>query len=316
MNTTTEKKFASSLNSETRKISDFLSKEYSLDEILALVLELNHQESNLITDLQNRLGNIKFHKSVQTLCDKISKTAPASLLAEAQKQLDTLNDTQSEKQPTAATLKKAADLHLFIRLLTPYATLFKRCTEAAKQSNFEQIKQIFAQTVTDGRVYDEDRLYLLQTIKHVTFILKNKISLTYRDIFLFAIAFNSDFSDEIALYQKQTDLLLSTYKAISDPAMAQKVKEICYKFIAEVFKRHNILSASLILFPFWGGWISRETYELFSHNLNYLDKFGLKELVLTETLKLYKEVEKKFATNEPLSESDKYVISLYNELKK
>ena len=145
---------------------------------------------------------------------------------------------------------------------------------------------------------------------------KHKLNLRYDHLLQLKLALNPEFSDEIEIFQAQTDLLIGTYGASNDPRIATASKDICYKFIEAIFNKHNLLSGKLIIFPFLGGWISLETHDLLIHNKAALTKYGLNELVFYQTLPLYKEVEKKIAQEKELSSSDKYVLSLYKHFRK
>ncbi len=306
------------LKNVTRRIFRYLEqeKDYSLDELYSFLLDANNKEKTIINEIKERLSKVKLYKRVQEITPKIGSEAPEILVQTAKQQWKKIvNNT--EIIPSNKAIKTSADLHLLIKALNSYETLFSRMLNRLYQDvDFEAALHEMDKTILVGRIYDERRLYLQQTIKHLQFIQKHKLNLRYDHLLQLKLALNPEFSDEIEIFQEQTDLLIGTYGASSDPRIATASKDICYKFIEAIFNKHNLLSGKLIIFPFLGGWISLETHDLLIHNKAALTKYGLNELVFYQTLPLYKKVEKKIAQEKELSSSDKYVLSLYKHFRK
>ena len=301
----------------TRRVSRYLmiEKNYTPDEIMAFILELNNLELNLISSLKNRCGKIKFCPFVQQLAGKISRMPPESIACEA-RNMHKLISSSPDKNDNKVTLQNSAGLQLFIKLLQPYENLYAKIIDKLFfREDFNAALHMAEQCILEGKIYDERRLYIQQTIKHLNFIQHNRLELKADHLLLLKIALNADFADDISIYQDQTELLLNTYGASSDPRITTAAKKICYDFIGNIFQKHKILSGSLIIFPFLGGWISRETHELFLRHKTYLEEQGLKILVYYQTLPLYRKVEEKISDGKPLEDSDKFVLSLYKNFR-
>ncbi len=301
----------------THRVSRYLmiEKNYTPDEIMAFILELNNLELNLISSLKNRCGKIKFCPLVQQLTGKISRMPPESIACEA-RNMHKLISSSPDKNDNKVTLQNSAGLQLFIKLLQPYENLYAKIIDKLFfREDFNAALRMAEQCILEGKIYDERRLYIQQTIKHLNFIQHNRLELKADHLLLLKIALNADFADDISIYQDQTELLLNTYGASSDPRITTAAKKICYDFIGNIFQNHKILSGSLIIFPFLGGWVSRETHELFLRHKTYLEEQGLKILVYYQTLPLYRKVEEKISDGKPLEDSDKLVLSLYKNFR-
>lgn len=306
------------LKNVTRRIFRYLEleKHYSVDELLGFLLEANSKEKTIINEIKIRLSKVKLYKRVQDFAQRIGSDTPEILVLAAKEEWKKIvNNT--ETIPSNKAIKTSADFHLLIKALEAYETLFPRMLNRLYQDvDFEAALHEMDKTILVGKIYDERRLYLQQTIKHLQFIQKHKLNLRYDHLLQLKLALNPEFSDEIEIFQEQTDLLIGTYGASSDPRITTASKDICYKFIEAIFNKHSLLSGKLIIFPFLGGWISMETHDLLIHNKAALTKYGLNELVFYQTLPLYQKVEKKIAQGKELSSSDKYVLSLYKHFRK
>ncbi len=309
--------FVLSLPPVSQKITRFFlrEKELTLDEIISFTSELNAKELNIRSLLCKRIGNIKFHSFLQPLCRKVSKNIdPQEIITEAYCLLNNYRHNFQENEWMIVNL----DLKLFIKLLSPYANLFNQALLLTIDDRHQDITEYFANVfailskiILDGKIYDEKRLYLLQTIKHLDFWQNNKLELSKINIPQLWIALNPEFSGELKIFHKQVEILNKTYGASTENSTTQKIKEINYHFISKIFRMGDKPCGALVQFPFLGGWISDETYHLFRDNKAFLDRFNLSDLVFSYLKPLYLELERKLQDGYVMSPSDGNITMLY-----
>ena len=200
------------LKNVTRRIFRYLEleKNYTPDELFSFLLEADNKEKTIINEIKIRLSKVKLYKRVQDMTKRIGSDTPEILVHAAKEEWKKIvNNT--ETIPSNKAIKTSADFHLLIKALSSYETLFPRMLNKLYQDvDFEAALHEMDKTILVGRIYDERRLYLQQTIKHLQFIQKHKLNLRYDHLLQLKLALNPEFSDEIEIFQAQTDLLIGT----------------------------------------------------------------------------------------------------------
>lgn len=197
----------------------------------------------------------------------------------------------------------------FYTLLTLYQNRIKRFDETAyteltqNSAKIEEIVTRFTQEEKERDLAVEDMLYIIQTIKHINFY-RRRGQLPSPE--LLKTALDSRYADAPKILDEQAKLVLSTYNAYKDEFLAEKVKQICYTFIAESFKTAKRAHPQLIAFLFLGKWISEETFILLKDSYPMIMTMGMAPLILAELKKITLAI-----TDETkLTDTHKYAITL------
>lgn len=150
---------------------------------------------------------------------------------------------------------------------------------------------------------NENKLYVIQTLKHIRFLQDCDIPATLE---LLRIGLNAKFSYDPEVLDAQSEVVMKTYKAVKDPGEAYRIKMFCYDFIAQSFITAERTDANLIKFFFLGGTVSEETFRTLFASYKAIHKNSMEPLVYNPIKPLAEKVIKKSI----LSDSDKYILSI------
>ena len=168
------------------------------------------------------------------------------------------------------------------RLYDKEKVFYRQSLEQMKTvSPREAIKTIAERLGKEDKKDAEDLLYTRQSLKHIRVL----ISLGYKpSVHELYQALEPRFAADSDLYQKQINLVLSTYTEGQD--VPADIKDVCFEFIKESIPKAGYFHANLIEYIFKNDSISERAFRLFLDVEKYIKEQGMSILVYSKAKKL------------------------------
>ena len=168
------------------------------------------------------------------------------------------------------------------RLADKEKNFYRQSLELMKSyAPVEAMKTIANKLSKEDKKDAEDLLYTRQSLKHIRVL----ISLGYKpSVHELYQALEPRFATNSDLYQRQINLVLSTYKEGQD--VPDDVKAVCFDFIQQSILYAGYFHANLIEYIFKNDFISERAFQLFLDVEKYIKEQGMSILVYSKAKKL------------------------------
>ena len=168
------------------------------------------------------------------------------------------------------------------RLADKEKNFYRQSLELMKSyAPVEAMKTIANKLSKEDKKDAEDLLYTRQSLKHIRVL----ISLGYKpSVHELYQALEPRFAANSDLYQRQINLVLSTYKEGQD--VPDDVKAVCFDFIQQSILYAGYFHANLIEYIFKNDFISERAFRLFLDVEKYIKEQGMSILVYSKAKKL------------------------------
>ncbi len=168
------------------------------------------------------------------------------------------------------------------RLADKEKNFYRQSLELMKSyAPVEAMKTIANKLSKEDKKDAEDLLYTRQSLKHIRVL----ISLGYKpSVHELYQALEPRFAANSDLYQRQINLVLSTYKEGQD--VPDDVKAVCFDFIQQSILYAGYFHANLIEYIFKNDFISERAFQLFLDVEKYIKEQGMSILVYSKAKKL------------------------------
>ena len=157
---------------------------------------------------------------------------------------------------------------------------------------------------SDNDIANENKLYLRQTIKHIKRLKKNHIPVRKS---ILNIALNPEYSYDQFIFEKQVEIVVDTYDK-KNRSIQPAIKDLCFEFIRKSIQVTGYSHPNLIMYLFYGNWISPETFQLLKELYPLIKKNSMLCLVYTPLNKLAATIRQKPVAE--WSDSDQNIIEL------
>lgn len=275
-----------------------LDKEYAIDELFKFIEGLKRAERPLRRELKERVNKLLSKKDFEGI-----KTV---FFHKDTNLYDFYNLLKEDPESS-----KNIYIKEFLTLIYDYCFFIEYAKSVVLEKDFfdlvlTKLKYLKAKWTS----YDYNRSYCIHTIKILNFKMENKEQFSSR---LFSIALDPSFSSDPEIYLAQSALVRMSYDAIEDKQKYEKVKKICYDFIAASFSFELGTTGPLVDYLFAGDWISEKTLRLLISNKDKIRKGGFDKLILGHVKKLYNQIYSEDVSEKEFTDSDKRVMTLFKE---
>ncbi len=294
----------------TRKYAFFLLQESNLplSAICKKCSFINRTEINIISIWKNKMLGKMRHRHFENVArfyfKRLQEPEPnlERILTQAEK---TLANLEGE---TKQILETKDELQVFISLIKGYKKKIHMFNEKGfellvKEGNIEKFQRWLHELDVQEEIDDENRLFILQTLKHINILHRHNIMPGYD---LLKIALNSKYADDAELLNAQALLVNNCYDENNFTEAAMRIRNLCYDFIRGSIKTANYFHPSLVLFLFKGNWISEQTFQLLMAAKEAVFKNGMQAFVQMYIKKSYEQV----LLKQKISAEDTYVIQI------
>lgn len=307
--------YLNSLAPVTRKLVFYKlqNEDISLDEILFFTKQLNNFENNMKSTFIARMKREHF-----------SDTAADLFMAFQNKNVNSFHlYTETKKLVSASDDKQ---IKTFFEILEPYYLKMKNfnnfASEQVKSQDLQSILEKAKENAEKEANDDEDRLFIINTLKHLQYKQKQKLSYP---LSILKLALNTSFSDEMKIIELQKKVVIGTYSYIDyipkddpnwetdDNFCYKRIQQITYNFIGSVLqddKLRKYIDGNIISFLFKDDNVSPQTAELLCRSEKYIDKAGLKSYVFLEAKKLHDKAMQKIEKD--FNEDLKPLLTVYS----
>lgn len=313
------------LSALTRKYAYYLLQNGdSLEVVIAKITPILSTE-NFLKDgvwksrMLDKMKHRHFDNAAKWFLKKLQEPQPnmEQVLKEAEKCLTEFQKSIPKIKPTDShedmqcfhnMVNNVNDLKAFISYINGYKKRIKFFDKQAfdmlvEGKSWEEITNWIQELNHQEEIDSENRLFILQTLKHIK-KLKNLGIMPTCD--LLKIALDSKYSDDPELLQEQSLLVNDCYDDENFTNAAIGIKKLCYKFIQGSIETAGYFHPNLALFLFKGDWVSEHTFHLLLQAKESVFNNGMQAIIQCQINKIYSQVKEKTE----LSTEDKYIITL------
>ena len=286
-------------------LAEQLKKRALTDKIRKTFIYLNLVEGNIYRkwhqNYREDMKRIKLHDSLPELYAYISRPEVSVVKALASAQRRYAKETSKTRQKQIG--KMIAKIQ---RLAYSEKLLYRRATEqfaAGKTANV--LETIAAAIENTDEIKAEKLLFTKQCIKHYNRL--TKLGLT-PDIDELRLALRPDFAEDTDIFNRQVNIVCSTYHKGKD--VAADIKDVCFNYIKASIEVVGYLHANLIDYIFKNDEISERAFQLFCDAENIIKNKGMASLPQVYAKKLAKKKGLYTKEADKLSDSDIRILRI------